>query len=110
MAEEAREIVDAALFEKIALVALVSLIFAQVLPDVQASTLQLAIGVAVIVTVNTALSHWLARRGVGLIPATQHFVAMAGVNAGYCSRSSPWCYPAWVGRSALAARSSLSSC
>jgi hypothetical protein len=80
-AEEARHIVDAALFEKIALVALLSLIFAQVLPDVQASTVQLAIGLAVIVIVNTALSHWLARRGVGLIPTTQHFFAMVGVNA-----------------------------
>ncbi len=80
-AEEARDIVDAALFEKIALVALLSLIFAQVLPDVQATTLQLAIGLAIIVTINTALSHWLAQRGVGLIPATQHFFAMVGVNA-----------------------------
>jgi hypothetical protein len=81
-AEEAREIVDAALFEKIALVALVSLIFAQVLPDVQASSRQLAFGLAVIVMINTALSHWLARRGVGRVPELQHFAAMGLVNAG----------------------------
>jgi hypothetical protein len=80
-AEEARQIVDAALFEKIALVGLVSLIFAQVLPDVQASTVQLAIGVVVIVTVNTALSHWLARQGIQRVPPAQHFAAMGLVNA-----------------------------
>jgi hypothetical protein len=80
-AEEARYIVDAALLEKIALVGLVSLIFAQVLPDVQASSLQLAIGVTVIVIVNTALSHWLARRGVERVPPAQHFAAMGVINA-----------------------------
>jgi hypothetical protein len=80
-AEEARQIVDAALLEKIVLVALMSLIFAQVLPDVQASSLQLAIGVVVIVTVNTALSHWLARQGVQRVPPSQHFAAMGLVNA-----------------------------
>ncbi len=82
LAEEARSILDTALFEKIALVALVSLIFAQVLPDVQASSLQLAIGVAVIVVINTALSHWLARRGFGRVSATRHFAVMGLVNAG----------------------------
>ncbi len=82
LAEEARSIVDAALFEKIALVSLVSLIFAQVLPDVQASSLQLAIGVAVIVTINTALGHWLARHGYGRVPALRHFIVMGLVNAG----------------------------
>jgi hypothetical protein len=80
-AEEARYIVDAALLEKIALVGLVSLIFAQVLPDVQASSLQLAIGVTVIVIVNTAMSHWLARRGVERVPPAQHFAAMGVINA-----------------------------
>ena len=81
-AEEARSIVDAALVEKIALVTLVSFIFAQVLPDVQASSLQLAIGVAVLVTINTVLSHWLARRSFGWASALWQFVVMALVNAG----------------------------
>ena len=40
---EAASIVDAALFEKIAMVSLVSIIFAQVLPDVVATNLQLAV-------------------------------------------------------------------
>jgi hypothetical protein len=81
-AEEARAIVDTALVEKIALVALVSIIFAQVLPGVQASSLQLAIGLALIVTINTVLSHWLARRGVERVTVLRHFVVMGLVNAG----------------------------
>jgi hypothetical protein len=80
-AEEARSIVDAALVEKIVLLALVSLAFAQVLPDVRANNLQLCVGVAFAVTVNTALSHWLARRGFGWAFSRWEFLVMAGVNA-----------------------------
>jgi chromate transport protein ChrA len=49
--------VDAALIEKIVMISLVSIIFAQVLPGVQATNLEIAIGVAFIVVINTALSH-----------------------------------------------------
>jgi len=63
LVSEARHIVDAALAEKILLITLVSVCFAQVLPAVQTSDLQLIIGVGLLVAVNTALSHWLARRG-----------------------------------------------
>jgi hypothetical protein len=80
MAREARQIVDAALVEKIVLLTLVSMSFAQVLPDVRASTLQLAAGVAVVVTINTALSHWLARRGFGWAFSLWQFVVLAAVN------------------------------
>ena len=82
VASEARSIVDAALAEKIVLITLVSLIFAQVLPDVQSSNLQLVIGVALVVTINTALSHWLARRGFGWAFALRQFMVMAVVNLG----------------------------
>ena len=82
LAREARQIVDAALFEKIALLALVSMSFAQVLPDVRASNLQLAAGVAVVVTINTALSHWLARRGFGWAFSLWQFLVLAVVNLG----------------------------
>jgi hypothetical protein len=53
-----------ALVEKIVLVSLVSIIFAQVLPDVRATNTQIIIGVAVIITINTALSHGLVRLGI----------------------------------------------
>ena len=82
VASEASRIVDAALIEKIVLITLVSLSFAQVLPDVQSSNLQLAIGVALVVTINTALSHWLARRGFGWAFALGQFMVMAVVNLG----------------------------
>jgi hypothetical protein len=88
---EASRIVDVALVEKVILIALVSLSFAQVAPlsppnlggvGGQSSNLQLAIGVAFVVTINTALSHWLARRGFGWALALGQFMVMAVVNLG----------------------------
>ena len=80
MASEASRIVDAAMLEKIVLITLVSMCFGQVLPGVQASNLQLAIGAALVVIVNTALSHWLARRGFGWAFSLWQFIALAVVN------------------------------
>ncbi|MGD8903386.1 MAG: hypothetical protein PVI67_07465, partial [Anaerolineae bacterium] len=57
LANEASRIGDVALVEKIVLITLVSMCFGQVLPGVQATNLQFAVGVPVIVLVNTALSH-----------------------------------------------------
>jgi hypothetical protein len=81
VASEARHVVDAALVEKIILVSLVSLCFAQVLPGVQATDLQLAIGVALVVVLNTVLSHWLARRGFGGAFTLWQFIVLAAVNS-----------------------------
>jgi hypothetical protein len=81
VSSEARHIVDAALLEKIILVSLVSLCFAQVLPDVQATNLQLAVGVTLIVALNTALSHWLARRGFGGAFTLRQFIVLAVANS-----------------------------
>jgi hypothetical protein len=82
LASEARHILDAALVEKIALITLVSISFAQVLPDMRANNPQLAIGVAFIVTVNTALSHWLARRGFGWAFTLWQSIVLGVVNLG----------------------------
>ena len=81
MASEARHIVDAALVEKIILVTLVSLSFSQVLPGVRATDLQLAVGVALIVILNTVLSHLLARRGFGWAFTLRQFIVLASVNS-----------------------------
>ncbi len=81
VALEARHIVDTALVEKIILVTLVSLCFAQVLPGVQATDLQLVIGVAFVVILNTVLSHWLARRGFGGAFTMLQFIVLASVNS-----------------------------
>jgi hypothetical protein len=73
---------DPALLEKIALVSLVTIIFAQVLPDVQAGPLTIAGGVAFVIVANTALSTWLSRRGWARTLTVGHFAALAAVNAG----------------------------
>ncbi len=73
---------DSVLIEKVALVSLVSIIFAQILPDVRASNLQLAVGVAFVIILNTVISHWLARRGTDLGSMLRSFIVMAAVNFG----------------------------
>ncbi|MGB3716575.1 MAG: hypothetical protein WA996_19315 [Candidatus Promineifilaceae bacterium] len=73
---------DNVLFEKIALVSLVSIIFAQILPEVKATTLQLAVAVAFVIILNTVVSHWLAGRGTTWRSTLQQFVAMVFVNFG----------------------------
>ena len=74
--------IDAALIEKIAMVSLLSVIFAQVLPDVKATGIQVAIGVTLLIVINTALSHWLSRRGTEWRSILQEFVVMTLVNFG----------------------------
>lgn len=73
---------NSALVEKIILVGLVSIIFAQILPDVQASNLEIAVAVAFVIILNTVISHWLARRGTEWRHALTQFLAMAAVNFG----------------------------
>ena len=73
---------NAVLIEKIVLISLVSIIFAQVLPGVQASLLEIAVGVAFVIVINTVLSHWLARRGTNWGSVLREFIVMAVVNFG----------------------------
>jgi hypothetical protein len=54
---------DGELLEKIVLVSLVSVIFAQMLPGKEESPLGIAIGVGLVILVNTAVSEWFIRRG-----------------------------------------------
>ena len=79
-ASEAASIIDRALIEKVVMVSLLGITFAQVLPDVRATNLQLAISVAFVITVNTALSHWLARRGNMWAFALREFAVIGIVN------------------------------
>ena len=80
LANEASRIGDVALVEKIVLITLVSMSFGQVLPGVQATNFQFGVGVPVIVLVNTALSHWIARRGFGWAFSAGQFVVLFAVN------------------------------
>lgn len=74
-------LVNTALLEKIILVTLVSIIFAQVLPGVRATDLQLAVGVVIIVILNTVLSQFFAQRGFGVKYAIQQFIVLASANS-----------------------------
>jgi hypothetical protein len=70
------------LLEKIVLVSLVGIIFAQIMPDMRATNLQLAVGVAFVIILNTVISHWLSRRGTTWRSTLVEFGAMAVVNFG----------------------------
>jgi hypothetical protein len=80
--EKSNRFIDVVLIEKIALISLLSIIFAQVLPGVEDSSVQIAIGVAALIIINTALSHWLSRRGRGWKSILQEFAVMTLVNFG----------------------------
>ena len=71
-----------ALVEKIIMVSLISIIFAQVLPDVRATNLELAVGVAFVIAINTLVSHWFARRGTEWTSIIRQFIVMAVINFG----------------------------
>jgi hypothetical protein len=64
------------------MVSLIAVIFAKILPEVRASNLELAVGVAFVIVLNTVVSHWLARRGVGWDSMLREFSVMAVVNFG----------------------------
>jgi hypothetical protein len=48
----------------------------------QATNLQLAVGVAFVITANTLLSHWLAWRGVEAKSFIREFIVMSLANLG----------------------------
>ena len=77
----ARSLFDVEIFEKIALVALVTVIFWRILPGVQGSPVTISIGVAAVIVANTVISEGLVRYGVRWQSALLEFVAMAVVNA-----------------------------
>jgi hypothetical protein len=75
-------VLSLALLEKIVLVSLISLIFGSILTGVRATTVQLYLAIAFVVTVNALLSHWLALRGRGWGSIAREFLLMAVVNLG----------------------------
>ena len=78
----ALRLTDAALIEKVALVSLASIIFAEVLPGMQAGVLAISAGVALVIVANIALSTWLARRGRALGSTGREFLGLSLVNTG----------------------------
>ena len=70
------------LAEKVVLLALIAVVFAQVLPDVRSSNTGIAIGVAVLVVANAAISQWFRRRGRTWQGIGRLFLAMLAINVG----------------------------
>jgi len=71
---------DLLLLEKVVLITLVTAIFASILPGVEASTVQIALAVGVLVTVDSAVGLGAARAGRGFDAAWSSFLALAAVN------------------------------
>ena len=70
------------MFEKIALVSMVTTIFALVVPDNEVSFLGVVAPIAFIIIVNSFVSTWLARRGRTWASTFSEFGVMAVVNLG----------------------------
>jgi hypothetical protein len=68
------------LLEKVTIIALLSVIFAQFLPSVDATPLQVTLAVAVFVTVDTVVSLWAARHGRLIVSTGRAFAALLVMN------------------------------
>jgi hypothetical protein len=68
------------LVEKVTMTALITVVFSQLVPDSDASPLQVAAAVTVLVCANSAISHWLSRRGVSWSTTAREFGAMLLAN------------------------------
>lgn len=82
VATGSRRVFDLLLLEKVVFIALVSVIFAQILPDIRSSNLGIAIGVSALVVVNAAVSEWFRRRGRMWTTTLESFGAMLAINVG----------------------------
>jgi hypothetical protein len=71
---------DHELFEKTALISLLVIIFAQILPGIRSTDLELGLAAAIVIIINTLLSEWLARRGVRWGRALRQGAVMFAVN------------------------------
>ena len=79
---ERQPLVSWYMFEKVALVAMVTSIFAYVLPDNDVSVIAVAIPVAIIIAVNSLASTWLARAGISRPGTIREWLIMTAVNLG----------------------------
>lgn len=70
------------LAEKIVLVSLLTIIFAQILPGFDARPLRIVAGVAVVIVLNSFVTHWFAGRGTQWSSTLVEFLAMSAINFG----------------------------
>jgi hypothetical protein len=77
-----RKVFDTAALEKTFLIGLISVIFGQVLPGVEASELEVFLGIAIFVVVNSAIGLWSAKRGYSWDSAAKSFGVVFATNVG----------------------------
>ncbi len=77
---EAEKFFNKGLIEKIVLLGLIVGIFGRVLPGIEISGLRLAIGIAVIVILNTIITEWFGRHGMSFDTAMKEFIGVALAN------------------------------
>ncbi len=75
-----RRVIDAAAVEKIFLIGLITVIYAEVLPSVEAGSLQVFMSIAVFVVINSAIGLWSAGRGYSWESAGVSFAVVFAVN------------------------------
>lgn len=91
-----RRMMDPALVEKAALVSLLTIVFAEVLPGVQASVLAITVGVVFVIVANMVLSTWLARSGRTWGSSGRELVGLTVVNTGLMALYAVL-LPTWAG-------------
>ena len=75
-----RRVFDWRLLEKAVLVGFVCMIFAQILPEVDATNVEILIGTAVLITIDSSLGLRTARRSRGVASIVQSFLWLALAN------------------------------
>lgn len=78
--EQHSKVVSLATFEKVVLVALLSIVFAQTVPGVRASDLELAVGTGLLVVLNAAITLAAARRSISVANLAAAFAVRLAVN------------------------------
>jgi hypothetical protein len=76
----AQRLFDRELVEKTALIALVAIIFGRMLPGTDATPVQTAIGIAIFIIANTAITEALVRQGASWQSAIRQFAVMLAIN------------------------------
>ncbi|HEY7197603.1 MAG TPA: hypothetical protein VH306_10475 [Gaiellaceae bacterium] len=75
-----RRLFDWRLLEKICLVGFVCVIFAQIIPDVDSTKAEIFVGVAILITFDSLLGLWTARKSRGIASVAQAFGWLALAN------------------------------
>jgi hypothetical protein len=76
----AERLFDRALAEKIALIALVAVIFGRMLPGTDATPLETSIGIAIMIIANAAITEALVRQGASWESAVRQFAVTLAIN------------------------------